>query len=328
MASEFRTPTAAAHVSVMLQEALDAVCPRDGAILVDATFGAGGYSRAFLEAANCTVYGVDRDPAAVERGRAMARSYPGRLFMLHGLFSDIESLLADSGVTRIDGLAMDLGVSSMQLDKAERGFSFRASGPLDMRMSSQGLTAADVVNRTAERDLADIIYAYGQERASRRIARNIVAVRRKSPISSTEQLAGIVRRCLKTEKSGIDPATRTFQALRIYVNNELGELDSGLLAAERLLAPGGRLAVVSFHSLEDRRVKEFLRRRSGASARPSRHLPEARPESPPSFRLLHQGAAKPSKNETAANPRARSARLRAGERTKAPAWAKSGRDVA
>lgn len=309
------------HVSVMLSEVVEALAPRDGAVYVDATFGAGGYSRALLEAADCTVWGIDRDPLAVSLGRDMARDYGGRLTVLSGRFGDMESLLDAVGVGEVDGIALDLGVSSMQIDDPARGFSFRADGPLDMRMgdAAEGMTAAEVVNRMAERELADIIYNYGEERASRRIARAIVQLREKQPIERTEELAALIRRVVRQSKDGIDPATRTFQALRIYVNEELLELEKALVAAENLLAEGGRLAVVSFHSLEDRRVKLFLHEHSGQAARPSRHLPEPPRASAPTFRLLRRGALKPGADETRSNPRARSARLRWAERTDAPA---------
>ena len=312
------------HVPVMLTEVLEALAPRDGATYVDATFGAGGYARALLEAADCTVWGIDRDPLAVEIGNRMARDYAGRLTVLAGRFGDMRELLQAVGVERIDGIALDLGVSSMQVDDPARGFSFRGDGPLDMRMGSGGTTAADVVNRLAERELADIIYRFGEERASRRIARAIVELRRKTPITRTGQLAALVRRVVRKSRNGPDPATRTFQALRIHVNEELAELDRGLAAAEILLGPGGRLAAVSFHSLEDRRVKDFLLDRSGTGPRPSRHRPDVPTvgdgaPAAASFRLVRRGAVKPSAREVAANPRARSARLRWAERTAAPA---------
>ena len=251
----------------------------------------------------------------------MAAEYPGRLHLIEGRFGDMDRLLAERNVTLVDGIALDIGVSSPQLDEAERGFSFRADGPLDMRMGRDGPTAADIVNETDETALADIIWRLGEERKSRRVAHAIVEARKASPISRTLELAEIVRRAVPKSRDGIDPATRTFQALRIHVNDELGELDRALAAAERLLAPGGRLAVVAFHSLEDRRVKAFLRSRAGSSPRVSRHLPVAREEGrAPTFTLLKTGAIKPSSEETAANPRARSARLRGAERTEAPAW--------
>ena len=313
--------TPAAHVPVMLREVLDTLSPSDGGVFADATFGAGGYSRAILEAAACRVLGIDRDPDAVERGNALAEQFSGRLEVLNGCYGDMKELLKDSGVDRLDGVAFDLGVSSMQLDQAERGFSFRADGPLDMRMGRDGETAADVVNHLEEKELADIIFRYGEERLSRRIARAIVKTRSTQPFERTSQLADLVRRVMPRAGDRLDPATRTFQALRIHVNDELGEIERGLKAAESLLAPGGRLAVVSFHSLEDRKVKDFLRQRSGGTPRPSRHLPDsASSGQEPSFRLLRRGAIKPSADEVAVNPRARSARLRAAERTAAPPW--------
>ena len=326
------------HTPVLLSEVTDAIGPQDGATIVDATFGAGGYTRALLEAAQCTVWAIDRDPAAKLRGAELEKLYPGRMTVLTGCYGDMIDLLADVGVERVDGIAFDIGVSSMQIDEAERGFSFRNDGPLDMRMGvdrldagdASGMTAADVVNTMAEEELANVIYAYGEERKSRWIAKAIVEARAAEPFTRTGQLADVVRRVVKSSKDGIDPATRTFQALRIYVNDELGELDRGLAAAEALLAPGGRLAVVSFHSLEDRKVKAFLRQRSGGTARPSRHLPDmGGVERPPSLRLIKRGAIKPTDSEIAANPRARSARLRVAERTDAPAWpVDDGRDAA
>jgi len=312
-----------AHVPVMLTEVLDAIAPRAGATYLDATFGAGGYARAILDAARCTVFGIDCDPEACAAAADLRRRYAGRLTVLRGRFGDMIPLLAASGVDRVDGVAFDLGISSVHVDRAERGFSFRADGPLDMRMNpGDPMTAADAVNGLPEAELARILFVYGEERASRRIAAAIVAARKEAPIERTGRLAEIVRRVLPKTGDGIDPATRTFQALRIHVNDELGELDRGLVAAERLLNPGGRLCVVAFHSLEDRKVKTFVRDRSGALPRPSRHRPEiAADRSPsPSFRLLHRGAVRPTPAEVAANPRARSARLRAAERTAAPPW--------
>ncbi len=313
------------HSSVMLAEVLKALSPRDGGVYVDATFGAGGYSRGLLEAADCTVWGIDRDPLAQGIGQEMGREFGGRLTVLSGRFGDMYQLLDSVGVSRVDGVALDLGVSSMQLDDPARGFSFRADGPLDMRMgqgSDGGMSAADVVNSLAEQELADLIYKYGEERASRRVARAIVEQRAKSPITRTEELAGLIRSVVRKSKDGIDPATRTFQALRIVVNDELGELTRGLAGAEALLAPGGRLAVVSFHSLEDRAVKEFLRERSGSGPRPSRHLPDLPTKgAAPTFTLIKRGTEKPGEAETRRNPRARSARLRWAERTDAPARA-------
>ncbi len=318
------TSRSGAHIPVMLGEVMDSLSPRDGAIYVDATFGAGGYSKALLDAADCTVWGIDRDSEALGQSAGLRKRYPGRLTVLNGRFGDMVRLLGDEGVERIDGIALDLGVSSMQLDQTGRGFSFRSDGPLDMRMTQTGAqsgkTAAEAVNELGEKELADIIYRYGEERLSRRIAKAIVEARQETPITRTGQLAALIRRVVKKSKDGIDPATRTFQALRIYVNDELGELERGLNAAETLLNPGGRLSVVSFHSLEDRQVKEFLRGRSAAAPQPSRHLPpDASPALEPTFRLLNRRVVKPTAAETSRNPRARSARMRAAERTDAPA---------
>ena len=312
--------TAAAHQPVMLDRVLAAIAPRDGAIYVDATFGAGGYSRAMLDIAQCRVCGIDRDPAAAPAAAALGLRYADRFLFVAGRYGDMVSLLAARGIEAVDGVALDIGVSSMQLDSAERGFSFRADGPLDMRMSSAGRSAAEVVNEESERSLARIIRDYGEERRARRVARAIVEARSEAPITRTAGLAGIVRRAVGQRASDpIDPATRTFQAIRIYVNDELGELARGLSAAEALLRPGGRLAVVTFHSLEDRTVKRFLVERSAARPRPSRHAPDAQAAGPPArFRLLGRRAIRPSEAEVAANPRARSARLRAAERTEIP----------
>ncbi len=311
-----------AHRPVMLAEVLAALAPKGGAVYVDATFGAGGYAAALLEAASCRVVAMDRDPEACARGAELAERFAGRLSVLRGRFSEMVSVLERSGVSRVDGVAFDLGVSSMQLDRPERGFSFRDDGPLDMRMDpDETLSAADLVNRLDERELAHILFVYGEERASRRIARAVVEARKAAPILSTRQLADVVRRVLPPAKDGLDPATRTFQALRIQVNDEMGELCRGLRAAEHVLVPGGRLCVVSFHSLEDRKVKNFLRERSGAAPRTYRQWPDSpATERPPSFRLLHRRPLRPSAAEIAENPRARSARLRAAERTHQPAW--------
>ena len=312
--------TFAAHRPVMLEQVLAAIAPRDGAIYVDATFGGGGYSRAILDRASCRVCGIDRDPATAPAAAALERRYGGRFQFVAGRFGEMDSLLGARGIAAVDGVALDVGVSSMQLDSAERGFSFRADGPLDMRMSSSGRSAAEVVNEESERSLARIIRDLGEERRARRIARAIVAARGQTPITRTARLAGIVRRAAGQGGPGgretIDPATRTFQAIRIYVNDELGELERGLSAAEALLRPGGRLAVVTFHSLEDRTVKRFLVERSAGRPRPSRHAPEAEAAgSPARFRLLGRRVVRPGEAEIAANPRARSARLRAAERT-------------
>ena len=313
-----------AHRPVLLGAVLEALSPRDGGIYIDGTFGAGGYTRAILAAADCTVWAIDRDPSALAGAERLKRDYPNKLHAVAGCFGDMERLLRRRGLAAADGVAFDLGVSSMQLDRAERGFSFRFDGPLDMRMGGGGPTAADLVNTMAETDLAELIRRYGEERQARVIARAIVRERARAPITRTLALAEIVRAALGAAgrgRDGIDPATRTFQALRIAVNDELGELDRGLVGAEAMLAEGGRLAVVSFHSLEDRRVKAFLRERSGRTPRPSRHLPGA-PASgrEPTFRRLGPDLARPAEAEIDANPRARSARLRAAERTAAPAW--------
>ena len=314
-------PAPPPHRPVMLAEMLDALAPHDGAVYVDGTFGAGGYSRALLDAARCAVWGIDRDPDAIAAGRDLAGAYDGRLHLRQGRFGEMDTILAAAGVARVDGVALDLGVSSMQLDRPERGFSFRADGPLDMRMERQGPSAADLVNGLPEAELADILFRYGEERRARRVARAIAEARRARRIETTGELAEIVRRAVGGGRDQqIDPATRSFQALRIAVNDELGELRRGLIAAERLLAPGGRLAVVSFHSVEDRAVKLFLRERSGAAPRASRHLPDAAAAPAPSFALRRRPALTPGEAEVAANPRARSARLRAAERTAAPAW--------
>lgn len=309
------------HIPVMLEEVIAGLAPRDDGIYVDGTFGRGGYTTAILEAAATRVFGIDRDPAAITFGAELTPRYADRLTLLEGPFGDMENLMSMAGVTLVDGVTLDLGVSSEQLNESARGFSFRFDGPLDMRMSLDGPSAADVVNQSEEGELADIIHFLGEERQARRIARAIVEARRETPILTTLQLAEIVRRIVRKSKDRIDPATRTFMALRILVNDEIGELKRGLVAAEHLLSPGGRLAIVSFHSLEDRVVKDFLRQRSGTSGRGSRHLPDASADQPaPSFRLIKRGAIKPQAHEIAVNPRSRSARLRVAERTESPPW--------
>ncbi|MEQ8653101.1 MAG: 16S rRNA (cytosine(1402)-N(4))-methyltransferase RsmH [Kiloniellales bacterium] len=313
----------ASHIPVLLQEVLSALAPRDGGRYLDGTFGRGGYSRALLAAGDCRVFGIDRDPEAVAEGRKLEAEEPGRFTMLAGRFSEMEALLPPAAVGELDGVTLDLGLSSPQIDQAARGFSFRNDGPLDMRMGSDqegGPSAADLIKSLAEEELADIIYRYGEERHSRRIARAIVTARAEADITRTAQLANVIRGCMRRAADGIDPATRTFQALRIAVNDELGEVERGLVAAERVLAPGGRLAVVAFHSLEDRRVKQFLASRSGRAGGASRHLPEAAPGHAPSFRLLFRKAVTPAAEEIRLNPRSGSARLRAAERTDAAAW--------
>ncbi len=308
------------HVPVLRDEATGLLAPREGGVYVDGTFGAGGYARAILSVPGTRVVGIDRDPDAIAAGREMEKAFSGRLVLLHGRFSRMEELLAEAGIDTVDGVVLDLGVSSMQLDDPRRGFSFLRDGPLDMRMERQGPSAADVVNSASERELADILWLYGEERRSRAIARAIARRRKEAPIRTTAELAAIVEGVLGPRKrpGQAHPATRTFQALRIHVNGELREVALGLAAAERILGPGGRLSVVSFHSLEDRIVKRFLAVRTGRAGRPSRHMPEM-PGPEPSFVDLAPGGIAPSEAEVAANPRARSARLRGGERTHAPA---------
>ncbi len=312
------TPTAS-HTPVMLPEVVNALVPKDGGIYIDGTFGRGGYSRALLMAAKTKVYGIDRDPDAVKAAEKLANEFKPRFRILHGPFGAMDVLMAGEQIKLVDGIALDLGVSSPQINEAERGFSFQADGPLDMRMSQSGPTAADIVNSMDERELADIIFLCGEERHARRVAKRIVEARAEERITRTKQLAEVVRRAVPRSADGIDPATRTFQALRIHVNDELGELRRGLTAAEILLKPQGRLAVVSFHSLEDRTVKEFLRRRSATSISISRHMPANDHRAPaPSFRLLTRKPQTPSAEEVHNNPRARSAKLRVAERTDAP----------
>ena len=303
------------HETVLLATTVTLLAPRAGATYVDGTFGGGGLSEAILAAASCRVIAIDRDPSAIAAGTALAEHSRGRLTLVEGRFGAMDELLASRGIGTVDGIALDLGVSSMQIDRAERGFSFRFDGPLDMRMGADGARAEDLVNNLSERELADIIHRYGEERHARRVARAIVAAR---PLHRTAELAAVVRKTVPQHGPGIDPATRTFQALRMEVNDELGELDRALAAAERLLAPGGRLVVIAFHSLEDRQVKSFLGARSTPPA-VSRHRP-AGPHRDPSFRLLTRRPVRPGEDEIFRNPRARSARLRAAERTAAPSW--------
>ncbi len=306
--------TPSGHAPVMLAEVLAQLDPQAGGIYLDGTFGGGGYARAILGAAGCTLYAIDRDPAAIARGGALAAQYPGRLHLLHGRFGTMLDLLAAAGMRTLDGVVLDLGVSSFQLDEAERGFSFRTDGPLDMRMERSGPSAADVVNSLGERALADILYQLGEERLSRRIAHAIMAARAVAPITTTLQLATIIRAVVPKDGSGIDPATRSFQALRIHVNDELGEVTRGLEQAVQLLSPEGRLVVVCFHSLEDRIVKRFMLEAAGRTPAPSRHDPRSlAPRQAARFRLLTPKALRPSAAECSANPRARSARLRALE---------------
>ena len=311
------------HVPVMKDAMLSLIAPQDGGVYVDGTFGGGGYSRALLEAASCVVYGIDRDAGALRAGDALSVRFGGRLILLHGRFSEMATLLAPYRLSAVDGIALDLGLSSLQLDDGARGFSFRFDGPLDMKMDRDdpGPTAADLVNGESEAELAAIIAGFGEERRARAIARAIVAARADGPIATTGQLAEIVRGAVARRRpGGIDAATRTFMALRLRVNDEINEIERGLRQIERLLRPGGRAIVVSFHSLEDRPVKRFFHERSGGR-QPNRHEPPAATKSPdPTFRLLTRRARKPDGAEVSANPRARSARLRAAERTGAPPW--------
>jgi len=313
---------ARAHIPVLLSDVLEQLQPKTGETYIDGTFGAGGYSRAILEAAPCRVVAIERDPTALANGQALVAEFTPRLTLVAATFSDMERAAREADVEQADGVVLDIGVSSMQLDDPARGFSFLGDGPLDMRMSQAGPSAADVVNTADEEDLADILYEFGEERRSRAIARTIVKARADAPIMTTKALAAIVERVLgRARGDDKHPATRTFQALRIHVNDELGELTRGLAAAERLLKPGGRLLVVTFHSLEDRIVKRFLQERSGKVAGGSRYLPEAAAApSPPSFRIVNARGFTPNEKETDENPRARSARLRVGIRTDAPAW--------
>jgi 16S rRNA (cytosine1402-N4)-methyltransferase len=293
--------------------------PRDGGIYVDATFGAGGYSRAILDIKRTTVIGIDRDRSAIAGGFDLVERSAGRLTLVEDRFSNLADICAAQGTASVDGVVMDIGVSSMQLDEAGRGFSFRNDGPLDMRMGHDGPTAADVIAKASEADLANVIYIFGEERHSRGVARAIVAARKEAPITTTRALADIVAKVVRSKPGEIHPATRTFQALRIFVNQELDELHLALTAAERVLKPGGRLVVVSFHSLEDRIVKNFLTERAKAGGG-SRHQPEIA-QVAPSFVILTKRPVTADDDEISANPRARSAKLRAAERIDAPAHA-------
>jgi 16S rRNA (cytosine1402-N4)-methyltransferase len=307
----------ARHIPVLARRAVDWLAVSPGGLYVDATFGGGGYTRIILQMADARVIGIDRDPAAIAQGASLVEAAQNRLALVEEQFSNLQAIVG--GVNLVDGIVFDLGVSSMQLDEATRGFSFRLEGPLDMRMSGSGPTAADIVARAGERELAAIIAELGEEKRARAVARAIARGRSKNPITSTGALAEIVSTVVPAHDRAIHPATRTFQALRIFVNSELSELAHGLAAAERALKPSGRLVVVAFHSLEDRIVKNFLTRRSRAPAA-SRHRPEiAAP--PPTFRVLTRRPETPDDSEVASNPRARSAKLRAAERTAAPARA-------
>ncbi|OYX55875.1 MAG: 16S rRNA (cytosine(1402)-N(4))-methyltransferase [Brevundimonas subvibrioides] len=308
------------HAPVLLDEVIEALAPKPGDVIIDATFGAGGYTRAIL-ATGAQVIALDRDPTVQRHADAVANDFPGKFQLIRTAFSGLADAFAETGETKLDGAVFDIGVSSMQLDEAERGFSFMRDGPLDMRMSSEGESAADIVNGWDHGPLAHILKQYGDERQSGRIATAILRRRVTQPFARTLDLADVVEKALGGRRGApTHPATRTFQALRIAVNDELGELIKGLEAAERTLSPGGRLAVVTFHSLEDRIVKAFLTERSGNAPGGSRHAPVAIETRKPSFTLQFKGAREAGEAELAANPRSRSAKLRAAVRTEAPAW--------
>ncbi|PCG14955.1 MULTISPECIES: 16S rRNA (cytosine(1402)-N(4))-methyltransferase RsmH [Sphingomonas] len=304
------------HIPVLLDEVIDALAPAPGERHVDATFGAGGYTRGIL-ARGAQVIAFDRDPDAIDAGGALVEEAAGALVLVPATFSAMAEELAARDLSPVDGVTMDIGVSSMQLDQSARGFSFQADGPLDMRMSQAGMSAADFLNGADEEAIADVLYRYGEEPKSRRIARAVVAAR---PLATTAQFAAVVRKALgHRPHDKKDPATRAFQAVRIHVNGELDQLERGLEAAERALKPGGRLAVVTFHSLEDRIVKRFLRDRSGGAPGGSRHMPVAAPTRAPTFEITSR-AVRAGEQELAANPRARSATLRTARRTGAASW--------
>ena len=311
-------PAAPGHVPVLLHEAMDALDPRAGGVYVDGTFGAGGYTRALLDR-GARVIALDRDPSAIRAGETLKASSGGRLELVEARFGELDEVAKRLGVETVDGVVLDIGVSSMQLDEAARGFSLRFDAPLDMRMGSSGRSAADILRDEDEATIADILFHFGEERASRRIARAIVADREAKPFTSTLELAGLIARVAPARRGELThPATRAFQALRIAVNDELGELARGLFAAELLLKPGGRLVVVTFHSLEDRIVKQFFAARSGRGRAASRRLPGEPAEAEPTFDVPRGQPIEASEAETHANPRSRSAKLRFGVRTSAP----------
>ena len=312
-------PSASRHIPVLGRQAVALLDPCEDGVYVDATFGAGGYSRAILDTRGARVVGIDRDRSAIAGGFDLVDQSAGRLTLVEDRFSNLAEICAAQGLSSVDGVVMDVGVSSMQLDEAGRGFSFRNDGPLDMRMGHDGPTAADVIAKASEADLANIIYIFGEERHSRGVARAVVAARKEAPITTTRALADIVAKVVRSRPGDIHAATRTFQGLRIFVNQELDELHLALSAAENVLKPGGRLVVVSFHSLEDRIVKNFLAERATAGGG-SRHQPEIA-QLPPSFVILTKRPVSADGEEISANPRARSAKLRAAERTMASAHA-------
>ena len=305
--------TASVHFPVMCAEVVAMLAPQAGQIFVDGTFGAGGYARALLERTSLTVYGIDRDPSALVRGESLKALYPTQLKLIAGEFGDMQALLAREGVNQVDGIVLDLGVSSPQLDEAHRGFSFQQDGPLDMRMSGQGLSAAEVLAGHSEEEIADILWRYGQEKRSRAIARAIVRFREETPLERTQVLAELVRKIVGYQP-GLDGATRTFMALRIYVNDELGELEKALKAAESLLKTGGRMVVVSFHSLEDRLVKNAFSEKVDLKACASRYHPGGRQAPAKIWKVVTPKPMVASGAELAANPRSRSAKLRVAER--------------
>ena len=318
----------APHAPVLLDEVIEALAPRAGDVIIDATFGAGGYSRAIL-ATGATVIGLDRDPTVQPHAEAVANDFPGRFQLIRTAFSSLADAFARSGAAKLDGVVFDIGVSSMQLDQAERGFSFMRDGPLDMRMSDEGETAADIVNTWDHGPMAHIFKLYGDERQSGRVATAILRRRVEKPFERTLDLAAVVEKALGGRRgAAIHPATRVFQALRIAVNDELGELRAGLEAAEATLAPGGRMVVVTFHSLEDRIVKAFLTERTGNAPGGSRHAPVAIETRKPSFTLSFKGAHEAGQAELGSNPRARSAKLRAAVRTDAAPWGPIGGRIA
>ena len=303
------------HIPVLRDEAVALLAPRAGGVYLDGTFGGGGYAKASLESATCSLFAIDRDPAAIARGAEMRGAYNGRLVILEGRISKVFELLNAAGVGSLDGAVFDLGVSSYQIDDPARGFSFRQDGPLNMQMGSSEKTAATLVNFCSESELADILYTFGEEKASRRIAKAIVERRAAQKFATTADLAGVIRSVVRPDKSGIDPATRSFQALRIAVNDELGDIEAALAQSASLLAPGGRLVVVSFHSLEDRLVKRFFAQVSGRAPGASRHDPAGMAGThKAAFKLLTGRPVTAGEAELRANPRARSAKLRAVER--------------
>lgn len=308
-------PRTSLHIPVLLNEVIEYLNPQDGEVYVDGTFGAGGYTKAILDKANCKVFGIDCDPNVAPTAEKLDAEYKGRFDFLSGKFSNMAMLLENAGVEKVNGIVLDIGVSSMQVDEAGRGFSFMREGPLDMRMSTEGQSAADFVNSATEKELANTIYRYGGEKKSRYIAKAILQAREKEPITTTSVFAKIVRDAIHGKPEKIDPATRTFQAIRIYINDELGELERALKSAEKLLLPGGRLVVVTFHSLEDSILKEFLNEKSGKNMGVSRHLLAFDNTKPNlTFELLTRKVVVPSEEEVDRNVRARSAKLRAAKR--------------